>query len=90
MKKLALTIAALSLSAGAAFAENPYVSRTDVIQSGPHAGEPVMNEDRGMFDSMSTGSIRGNSPVQNTLDEELADPSANRSGDADPGSVVYD
>ncbi|MDX3926489.1 MAG: hypothetical protein QHC90_11890 [Shinella sp.] len=44
MKKLAITIAALSLSAGAAFAENPYVSRTDVIQSGPNAGKPIVDQ----------------------------------------------
>ncbi|MCJ8054138.1 hypothetical protein GB928_008195 [Shinella curvata] len=33
MNKLAITIAALSLSAGAAFAENPNFGRTDVQQS---------------------------------------------------------
>ncbi len=32
MNKLAITIAALSLSAGAAFAENPNVSRADIAQ----------------------------------------------------------
>ncbi|MDX3926471.1 MAG: hypothetical protein QHC90_11800 [Shinella sp.] len=44
MKKLAIAVAALSLSAGAAFAENPYVGRTDVIQSGPNAGKSVVDQ----------------------------------------------
>ncbi|MDX3926470.1 MAG: hypothetical protein QHC90_11795 [Shinella sp.] len=40
MKKFAIAIAALSLSAGAAFAENPNVSRTDVTPS----GQPVVDQ----------------------------------------------
>ena len=39
MKKFAITIAALSLSAGVAFAENPNVSNPNVLQSGPLAGQ---------------------------------------------------
>ncbi|MDX3926490.1 MAG: hypothetical protein QHC90_11895 [Shinella sp.] len=60
MKKFAIAIAALSLSAGAAFAENPYVSRTDVIQSGPYAGQPIdRRTSASIFDYGTTGSISG-------------------------------
>ncbi|MDX3926491.1 MAG: hypothetical protein QHC90_11900 [Shinella sp.] len=52
MNKLAIAIAAFSLSAGAAFAENPYVSRTDVIQSGPNAGSAIV-------DQATTASVSG-------------------------------
>ena len=76
MNKLAITIAALSLSAGAAFAENPYVGRTDVIQSGPNAGQSVI-------DQTTTASIgSGNASGQGVVD--YIDPTANRYGDGAP------
>ena len=51
MNKLAITIAALSLSAGAAFAENPNICNSNVIQSGPQAGQSTL--DRGTTASVS-------------------------------------
>lgn len=91
MKKIALAIAALSFSAGAAFAENPYVGRTDVIQSGPNAGQEINDPAVKDIDRGMTGSIVGNtSGVPNETREELVDPGANRYGDADPGAMQYD
>ena len=74
MKKLAITIAALSISAGAAFAENPNFGRTDVQQYGPNAGKPVV-------DQTTTASISNSGP-QGKVD--YVDPAANRYGDAAP------
>lgn len=80
MKKLALTIAALSLSAGAAFAENPYVGNGLVVQSGPHAGAPVAFVDR-----TATASIVGSgSLVVDERDAGYQNPAAGRFGDAAP------
>lgn len=90
MKKIALAIAALSFSAGAAFAENPYVGRTDVIQSGPNAGQEIMDPAVKDLDMGTTASINTMSQVPNETREELADPGANRYGDADAGSKQYD
>lgn len=91
MKKIALAIAALSFSAGAAFAENPYVGRTDVIQSGPNAGQEINDPAVKDLDRGMTGSIVDNtSGVPNETREELANPAANNYGDAEPGSVQYD
>ena len=77
MNKLAIAIAALSLSAGAAFAENPYVGRTDVQQSGPNAGQSLI-------DQGTTASIRSGNGyvVQGVVDH--VDPVANRYGDGAP------
>ncbi len=74
MNKLAIAIAALSLSAGAAFAENPNFGRTDVQQYGPNAGKPVV-------DQTTTASISNSGP-QGKVD--YVDPAANRYGDAAP------
>lgn len=74
MNKLAIAIAALSLSAGAAFAENPYVGRTDVHQSGPNAGQSVV--DHTTTASVNSGSAQG---IVNYID-----PAANRYGDGAP------
>jgi hypothetical protein len=94
MKKIALAIAALSFTAGAAFAENPYVGRTDVIQSGPNAGQEVMDPAVKDLDRGATGSIMNNNNnyngVPNETREEMANPGANNYGDAAPGSVQYD
>lgn len=92
MKKIAVTLAALSLSAGVAFADNPYVGRTDVIQSGPNAGQPIWDENVTDIDRGTTASIDNMNAetVPNTTQEELADPSANRYGDAEPGSDTFD
>lgn len=75
MKKFAIAIAALSLTAGAAFAENPNFGRTDVQQYGPNAGKPVV-------DQTTTASIGNNSAPQGKVD--YVDPAANRYGDAAP------
>jgi hypothetical protein len=74
MKKLAITIAALSISAGAAFAENPNFGRTDIQQYGPNAGKPVV-------DQTTTASINNSAP-QGKVD--YIDPAANRYGDGAP------
>ncbi|WP_313526758.1 hypothetical protein [Shinella sp.] len=74
MNKFAIAIAALSLSAGAAFAENPNFGRTDVQQYGPNAGKPVI-------DQTTTASISNSGP-QGKVD--YVDPAANRYGDAAP------
>lgn len=93
MKKIVLALAALSFSAGAALAENPYVGRTDVIQSGPNAGQEVMDPAVNNLDMGTTASITSNDTarqVPNETNEQLADPGANRYGDADPGSMQFD
>lgn len=43
MKTIVFAAAALALTAGSAFAENPYVGRDDVVQSGLHAGTPLLD-----------------------------------------------
>ena len=93
MKKIVLALAALSFSAGAALAENPYVGRTDIIQSGPNAGQAIMNPEVNDLDMGTTASITSNDTarqVPNETNEQLADPGANRYGDSDPGSMQYD
>ena len=79
MKKLAITIAALSLSAGAAFAENPYIGNSNVVQSGPAAGQSAL-------DSGTTASVgySQSGAAQGVVD--YIDPTANRYGDAAPRS----
>ena len=90
MKKIALAVAALSLSAGAALADNPWVGRTDVIQSGPNAGQPIMDPAVKDLDMGTTASINTMSQVPNETGEEMVDPGANRYGDADAGSKQFD
>ena len=80
MKKLAITVAALSLSAGAAFAENPYIGNSNVVQSGPQAGQSVL-------DSGTTASVRNYGQSGALLGVvDYIDPTANRYGDAAPRS----
>lgn len=78
MKKFAIAIAVLSLSAGAAFAENPYVGNSNVVQSGPQAGQSIL--DRGTTASISherrIGVKHSEAGYQN--------PAAGRFGDAAP------
>ena len=76
MNKFAIAIAALSLSAGAAFAENPYVGRTDVHQSGPHAGQSIVDQTTTASISAGSGQAHG---VVNYID-----PTADRYGDGAP------
>ncbi|MDX3928847.1 MAG: hypothetical protein QHC90_23960 [Shinella sp.] len=57
MNKLAITIAALSLSAGAAFAENPNVSRTDTAQP---AVDQTVTSSIGKEASSASAPILGN------------------------------
>lgn len=90
MKKIALALAALSFTAGAAFAENPYVGRTDVIQSGPNAGQAVMDPAVKDLDRGTTASINSMNQVPNETSEQMANPGANRYGDGDAGSMQYD
>ena len=89
MKKIALAMVALSFTAGAAFAENPYLGRTDVIQSGPNAGQAVMDPAVKDLDRGTTASINSMNRVPNETREEMANPGANRYGDADAGSMQY-
>jgi hypothetical protein len=77
MKKFAIAIAALSLSAGAAFAENPYVGRTDVQQSGPNAGQSLI-------DQGTTASIRSGNGYVVRGDANYAAPDRARYGDGAP------
>ena len=78
MKKFALAIAALSLTAGAAFADNPNVGRSDVVVSGINAGSPVV-------DQGTTASIaREGRIVVKQQDLGYQNPAAGRFGDAAP------
>ena len=78
MKKFAITIAALSLSAGVAFAENPNVSNPNVVQSGPQAGQSTLDQGT----TASVGEYRQSSAPQGVVD--YIDPTANRYGDGQP------
>ena len=78
MKKLAITIAALSLSAGAAFAENPNIGNPNVIQSGPQAGQSTLDQGT----TASVGEYRQSSAPQGVVN--YIDPTANRYGDGAP------
>ena len=78
MKKFAITIAALSLSAGVAFAENPYVSNPNVVQSGPQAGQSTL--DRG-----TTASVwQDRRIVVKQSEAGYQNPAGDRFGDAAP------
>jgi len=83
MKKLALATLAVALSAGAAYAENPYVGmpESQVIQEKafktPNTG-PLFGT-KGDVDYTATATIRQSTPVYH-------DGSANRFGDASPSS----
>jgi hypothetical protein len=78
MNKLAITIAALSLSAGAAFAENPNIGNSNVIQSGPQAGQSTLDQGT----TASVGEYRQSGGAQGVVN--YIDPTANRSGDGAP------
>ena len=78
MNKLAITIAALSLSAGAAFAENPNIGNSNVIQSGPQAGQSTLDQGT----TASVGEYRKSSAPQGVVN--YIDPTANRYGDGAP------
>lgn len=77
MKKIALAIAVLSLTAGAAFAENPNVGRSDIVQSGLNAGTFLV-------DGLSTASIGAGASAAPQGLIDYIDPTANRYGDAAP------
>ncbi|MBJ6134598.1 hypothetical protein JAU75_17275 [Ochrobactrum sp. Q0168] len=83
MKKFALAALAVALSAGAAYAENPYVGMPDsqVVQEkafkAPNTA-PLIGTS-GPVDYTSTATIRQSTPV-------YQDGSANRFGDASPSS----
>lgn len=78
MNKLIISAAALALSAGVAFAENPYVGRDDVIQSGPQAGQSLI-------DHGTTASISNRDRViVKQSDVGYSNPAADRFGDAAP------
>ena len=78
MNKLAITIAALSLSAGAAFAENPNIGNSNVIQSGPQAGQSTL--DRGTTASVS----QDRRIVVKQSEAGYQNPAGDRFGDAAP------
>ena len=78
MKKFAITIAALSLSAGVAFAENPNVSNPNVVQSGPQAGQSTLDQGT----TASVGEYRQSGAAQGVVN--YIDPTANRYGDGQP------
>lgn len=87
MKKIALALAALSFTAGAALADNPYVGNDLVIQSGPNAGEPAWN--RGMAPDMSpTASIYPNYSGGETMTNGVAEPAEGNFGDDAPSENV--
>ncbi|MDH7789043.1 hypothetical protein QBD01_005094 [Ochrobactrum sp. 19YEA23] len=83
MKKLALAALAVALSAGAAYAENPYVGmpESQVAQEKafqqPNSG-PLFST-KGNVDYTATATIRHSAPV-------YQDGSAHRFGDASPSS----
>ncbi|MBJ6132207.1 hypothetical protein JAU75_05135 [Ochrobactrum sp. Q0168] len=73
MKKFALAAAALALSAGAAFAENPHVGEPADLYANDRT--PVASQ---TVDHTATATIKSGSAYQ--------DGSANRFGDASPSS----
>ena len=86
MKKIVLAVAALTFTAGAALADNPYTSNDLVIQSGPNAGEPAWNQ--GMAPDMSpTASIYQNS-AGNDMTNGVAQPAEDNFGDVAPSEDV--
>jgi len=72
MKKFALAIAALSLTAGAAFAENPNFGRTDLQVSQP------------TIDRSTTASIKAHKDAAAADNQEVAISSSTRYGDGAP------
>ena len=87
MKKIVLALAAITFSAGAALADNPYISDSSVIQSGPNAGEPVWNQ--GMSADMSpTASIYPNATGGDTMTDGVAEPAEGNFGDDAPSENV--
>ena len=72
MKKFALAIAALSLTAGAAFAENPNFGRTDLQASQP------------TIDRSTTASIKAHKDAAAADNQEVAISSSTRYGDGAP------
>ena len=83
MKKIVLALAAITFSASAALADNPYTSNDLVIQSGPNAGEPVWNQ--GMSADMSpTASIYPNTTGNDTMTNGVAQPADDNFGDVAP------
>ena len=78
MKKFAITIAALSLSAGVAFAENPNLRNATVVHSGPQAGQSTLDQGT----TASVGEYRQSSAQQGVVN--YIDPTANPYGDGQP------
>ena len=72
MNKFAIAIAALSLSAGAAFAENPNFGRTDLQASQPAVDQSI------------TASIKSNKDAASADNQEVAISSSTRYGDGAP------
>ncbi|MBB5703120.1 hypothetical protein FHS76_003016 [Ochrobactrum daejeonense] len=83
MKTLALAALAVALSAGAAFAENPFVGEPEALAAQDRAftlpGETPVVSTRDNVDYTAPASIRQSAPV-------YQDGSANRFGDASPSS----
>lgn len=85
MKKLVLALAAVTFSAGAALADNPYVGRDDVITNGPNAGEPIWSQD---VDMAPTASIFPNSGTRDVGVEDSAQPANENFGVDAPSENV--
>lgn len=83
MKKFALAALAVALSAGAAYAENPYVGEPPAMAAQDKAfglpGQAPVTSTRGNIDYTAPAAIRQSAPV-------YQDGSAHRFGDASPSS----
>ena len=83
MKKFALAALAVALSAGAAYAENPFVGQPEAMAAQDKAftqlGQAPVAAPRGNVDYTAPASIRQSAPVHH-------DGSAHRFGDASPSS----
>lgn len=78
MKKLVVATALFALTAGSAFAENPYAGRTDVFTSGPNAGQSITDQTV----TSSVGHMARPAASDGVVDH--IDPAANRYGDGAP------
>lgn len=78
MKKLVVAGAFLALTAGAAFAENPYFGLPNSVQTGLKAGESVV-------DHVTTASVpKAGSMLSTGHAARQVNPAADRFGDAAP------
>lgn len=76
MKKFAFAVAALALTAGSAFAENPNNSIPAELQQNRTASQIDRSTTQSITRDRSTDTVRGT--------QRYVDPTANRYGDAQP------